>query len=206
MLRVERAFAVHAHLLKERGQAVSVADHMGFLGDWHVIGPFDARGGKGFSTSYPPEKKVDLEATLEGKAGKKLSWRRVTVPETTTGRFPILVDLRKPLGDAEDAVAFAWAAFKVATEQKVEFRGAADDNFTVWVNGVRAFGFEEYQNGVRFDRHRFAVKFRPGVNTVLVKVVQAPKADNPTTNWEFLLRITDPSGRGLTFPSALKAR
>jgi hypothetical protein len=195
-----------AALLKERGEAVSVADHMGFLRDWYLVGPFDGGGGKGFGTAYPPERKVDLEATLEGKRGKKLRWLRTTVAESAAGRIPALVDLRKPLGDAEDAVAFAWTSFTVPSERTVEFRGAADDNFTVWVNGVRAFGFEEYQNGVRLDRHRFSVKLRAGVNTVLVKVCQAPAADNAAPNWEFLLRITDPTGRGVTFPSALKSR
>ena len=195
-----------ASLLKERGVTVSVADHMGFLGDWHLIGPFDARGGKGFRTAYPPEKKVALDATLEGKGGNKLTWKRVTVPERATDRFPLFVDLVKLLGNAEDAVAFAWTAFEVPAKHAVEFRGAADDNFTVWVNGVRAFGFEEYQNGVRLDRHRFSVELRAGVNTVLVKVCQAPAADNPATDWGFLLRMTDPTGRGVKFPSALKAR
>jgi hypothetical protein len=192
--------------LKELGESVSVAEHMGFLGDWYVIGPFDAAGRKSFTTVYPPELKVNLDATLEGKGGTKLTWKRETVKEDLTGRFPILVDLRKPLGDAEDAVAFAWTAFQVDAEQTVEFRGAADDHFTVWVNGVRVFGFEEYRNGVRLDRHRFAVKLRPGVNTVLLKVCQAPAAGNTDPNWEFLLRITDPAGRGVTFPSAQKTR
>ena len=194
-----------AALLKERGETVSVADHLGFLRDWHLIGPFDARGGKGFATVYPPEQKVDLDAMLEGKAGKKLAWRRETVAESAAGRFPILVDLLKPLGNADDAVAYAWTAFTVPMGRTVEFRGAADDNFTVWVNGVRVFGYEEYQNGVRLDRHRFPVKLRAGVNTVLVKVCQGP-GEIAASNWEFLLRITDPTGRGVTFPSALKAR
>ena len=201
----EQAHAFAA-LLKERGEAVSVADHMGFLRDWHLVGPFDAGGGKGFSTTYAPEKKVDLKSTFEGKGGKKLRWVRTTVAETTSGRIPALVDLRKPLGNADDAVAFAYTSFTVPAERAVEFRGAADDNFTVWVNGVRAFGFEEYQNGVRLDRHRFAVKLRAGVNTVLVKVCQAPASPGGPPNWEFLLRITDPAGRGVTFPSALKSR
>lgn len=189
--------------LKERGVIVSLADHMGFLRDWYVIGPFDANRKKGYGTTYPPEKSVDLKATLEGKGGKKLTWVRHTLPDSLTGRFPGFVDLRKPLGDAEDAVAFAWTAVECPREQTVELRGAADDNFTLWVNGTRVFGFEEYQNGVRLDRHRVAVKLRAGVNTILVKICQAPlDADNTLPNWEFLLRITDASGKGVTFPRA----
>ena len=88
--------------------------------------------------------------------------------------------------------------------RRVEFRGAADDNFTVWVNGKRAFGFEEYRNGIRLDRHRFDVRLRAGTNTVLVKVCQAP-ADpaGGDPNWEFLLRLAGPTGRGVPFRSAL---
>ena len=90
-------------------------------------------------------------------------------------------------------------------EQTVEFRGAADDNLSVWVNGARVFGFEEYQNGVRLDRHRFRVPLHKGVNTVLVKVCQAPAdSSNNEPNWEFLLRISDGSGRGFVFDHALR--
>jgi hypothetical protein len=193
--------------LHERGATVSVADHMGFLRDWYVIGPFDSNGSKGFRTAYPPEKKVDLAATLAGKKGETIRWQRLTVAEARTGRFPILVDLRKALGDADDAVAYAWTRFTADAARQVEFRGSGDDNLAVWVNGVRAFGFEEYYNGVRLDRHRFTVKLKAGLNTVLVKVCQAPlDPDNTAPNWEFLLRITDPAGRGVIFPTALKSR
>jgi len=75
-----------------------------------------------------------------------------------------LVDLRQrdALGDADDAVAFAYTEFTVEKAGEVEFRGAADDNFTVWVNGKRVFGFEEYRNGVRLDRTRFRVHLKAG--------------------------------------------
>ncbi len=190
--------------LKMLGVDVSVADHLGFLRQWYVIGPFDARGMKGFTTEYPPEKKIDLQATLEGKGGKKLTWKRHEVKETTTGRHVALVDLRPPLGDAEDAVAFAYTTIKVAAGGEVEFRGAADDNFTVWVNGKRAFGFEEYRNGVRLDRHRFKVRLETGVNTILVKVCQDAKdATNTDPNWAFLVRICDETGKGVAFTPAL---
>jgi hypothetical protein len=196
-----------AALLKERGVEVSIARHMGFLRDWYLIGPFDGLGKKGFRTTYPPEAAVDLAATLEGKGGKKLRWRRFGAPESSTGRIPVLVNLRGPLGDAEDAVAYAWTAFEVPQSCAVELRGAADDNLTVWVNGTKVFAFEEYHNGVRLDRHRFAARLRAGLNTVLVKVVQAPiEPDSTLPNWEFLLRITDATGKGLTFPPAPSMR
>ena len=146
---------------------------------------------------------MDLAASYKGK-GKAVGWKRYHSPETTEGAHVALVNLREPLGDAVDAVAYAHTAFEADEAREVEFRGAADDNLTIWVNGQRAFGFEEYRNGVRFDRHRFRVRLRAGVNTVLLKVCQAP-ADpaHPEPNWEFLLRICDSTGKGLVFPSAL---
>jgi hypothetical protein len=189
--------------LKGLDAPVSVADHFGFLRDWYVIGPFDARGMKGFQTAYSPEEKVDLMASCKGK-GKPVGWKRYRSPEATEGTHVALVNLREPLGDAADAVAYAYTAFEVDEAREVEFRGAADDNLTVWVNGQRAFAFEEYRNGVRLDRHRFRVRLKKGVNTVLVKVCQAP-ADpaHPEPNWEFLLRICDVDGKGLLFKGAL---
>jgi hypothetical protein len=161
---------------------------------------------KGFKTVYPPEEKIDLAASYDGKT-KKLAWKRHLSAETPTGTHVALINLREPLGDAEDAVAYAYTAFEATDGQEVEFRGAADDNLSVWVNGVRAFGFEEYRNGVRFDRHRFRVRLKTGVNTVLVKVCQAPSDPaHREPNWEFLLRICDPDGKGLLFKSALPAK
>ena len=190
--------------LKELGVTVSVADHMGFLREWFAVGPFDANNFNGFKTAYPPEKQADIKATYAGKAGKQIAWKRFSVVETTSGRHAALVDLRPPLGDAEDAVAYAWTALRVKEARDVEFRGAADDNFTVWVNGKRVFGFEEYRNGVRLDRHRFKVRLESGVNTVLVKVCQAPlDAPNRELNWEFLLRVCDETGKGIDIVPAL---
>jgi hypothetical protein len=189
-----------ASRLRGLGVPVSVADHFGFLRDWYVIGPFDAHGMKGFQSSYPPEATQDLTASYEGK-GKRVAWKRYRSAEAIGGAHVALVNLREPLGDADDAVGYAYTALHADQDREVECRGAADDNFTVWVNGTRVFGFEEYQNGVRLDRHRFRAQLRKGRNEVFVKVCQAPA--NPEPNWEFFLRICTGDGKGLLFPDAL---
>jgi hypothetical protein len=191
--------------LLDLGIKVSVARHLGFLTDWYVIGPFDAANKTGFTTVYPPEKNVVLGAALPGKMGK-VQWKRYQVSEPSPrvpGRHVALVDLReaRALGDADDAVAFAYTEITVSEAQQVEFRGAADDNFIIWVNGAKVFGFEEYNNGVRHDRHRFPVQLRKGKNTILVKICQSPPYIAP--NWEFFLRIVDRTGRAVSFESAL---
>ena len=176
--------------LDKVGEKVSVAKHLGFVLDWHVVGPFDAKNLQGFKTKYPPEEKVDLAAEAAGRDGP-LKWKRFTLKEpnpSAGGRFG-LINLLEPLGTHHDAVAFAHATIRVEKSVDAEFRGAADDNFTVWVNGKRVFGFEEYRNGVRHDRHRFKAALKDGDNSVLVKICQAPlDATSPEPNWEFLLR------------------
>jgi hypothetical protein len=116
------------------------------------------------------------------------------------------VDLFKPLGEPDDAVAYAHTAIELPAACEAEFRGAADDNLQVWVNGRRVFGLEEYRNGLRIDRHRFKVALRAGTNTVLVKVCQG-KGDSatPDTTFEFVLRACDPTGLGVPFQYALPA-
>jgi hypothetical protein len=199
---VEQARTV-AVRLGELGEIAPVADHFGFLREWYVLGPFDADGQKGFKTVYPPEKKVDLAAEHAGKHKKSLPWKRLSVPDPPGGRLGV-TDLRVPLGEAEDAVGYAYAVVELPEAREVEFRGAADDNFSVWVNGERVFGFEEYRNGIRMDRHRFKVPLRAGPNAILVKVCQGSgDPGSPDSTWEFLLRICDVSGKGVPFKNAL---
>ena len=179
---------------------VSIAQQMGFITAWHLIGPFDGKGQKGLQTAYPPEAKVDLAEELDGQKGK-VRWKLFQVKEptnTSTDRHQALVSLRDKaaLGNADDAVAFAYAEFHVDQAMKAEMRGSADDNFAVFVNGAKAFSFEEWRNGVRHDRHRFPVELRAGKNSVLVKVSQsAPPNTEP--NWEFFLRVVDATGKGV---------
>jgi hypothetical protein len=192
--------------LETLGVKVSVAQHLGFLTDWYLIGPFDGQGKQGFHIEYPPEKRVALDEELPGQ-GRKVRWQRYQVREanpTTRGGHQALVNLRDKtaLGDADDAVAFAYTEFTVTRDTEVEFRGAADDNFTVWVNGKKVFAFEEYRNGVRLDRHRFSVPLHEGKNAVLVKVCQTP-APNPEPNWEFFLRVVDATGKGIAMKNCL---
>jgi hypothetical protein len=192
--------------LERLGVKVSVAKQMGFLTDWYVIGPFDGGSQKGFQLDYPPQRTVDFKAELKGQAGP-VRWKRYHAKEpapTSGARHQALIDLasKDALGNADDAVGFAYTEFTVPEAIEAEFRGAADDNLTVWVDGKKVFGFEEWRNGVRLDRHRFKVQLLAGKNAVLVKVCQTP-APNPEPNWEFFLRVVDATGKGIVMKNAL---
>jgi hypothetical protein len=193
--------------LEEHKVKVSVGQHMGFLMDWNLIGPFDGKGQTGQQITYPPEKKIDLAEELDGQNGK-VRWKRFRLketPHTSKDRHQALVDLtlKDALGKADDSVAFAYVEFHVDKAMKAEMRGAADDNFVVYVNGAKVFAFEEWRNGVRHDRHRFSVQLKEGKNTVLVKISQSA-APNPEPNWEFMLRVVDATGKGVVSHVARK--
>lgn len=194
--------------LLDLGETVSVAQHLGFLTEWYVVGPFDGMNERSFQFAYPPAKHVDLTAEYEGKGGEKIRWKPLHVREAAPAsrdKHQVLVDLgaRDVFGNVDDAAAFAYTEILMPKAQTVEFRGAADDNMTVWVNGKREFGFEEWRNGVRLDRHRFKVALREGKNAILVKVCQS--LPYIAFNWEFMLRIVDETEKGVAFKSGLPA-
>src|SRR5438309_2074515 len=58
-----------ARELERRGESVDYVAHFGFITRWQVAGVFDNSDEQGFQTSFPPERGVDLRATLIGKGG-----------------------------------------------------------------------------------------------------------------------------------------
>jgi hypothetical protein len=187
--------------LQGLGTQVDVLEHMGFFHTWYLLGPFDGKNMTSFRTVHPPEEKIDLSAEYAGKNGK-IAWKKLDT--TAQERIIGMINLLKAVAETDDAVAYAYTAFEAPASREVEFRGGADDHFTVWVNGRKVFGLEEYRNGVRLDRHRFKVKLNQGVNTVLVKIGQATiDPTNPEMNWEFVLRMVDATGKGFGFRSVL---
>jgi hypothetical protein len=87
--------------LKRLGVAVDLPRHFGFLMKWHVIGPFDNTGRKGFDTPFPPEREIKLDSTYEGK-GKPVKWQ-ASRARMSTGK----IDLNKPLGMEKEATGYA---------------------------------------------------------------------------------------------------
>ena len=51
---------------------------------WQIIGPFDNSEREGFTKVYPPENKIDLSATYQGKEAR--SNGSLLSPKTNTAR------------------------------------------------------------------------------------------------------------------------
>ena len=67
--------------LEASGVKVSVGEHLGFLMDWYLVGPFDGKGQKGVHLTYPPEKSVDLAAESPRVAFEVAEHGRIAVGE-----------------------------------------------------------------------------------------------------------------------------
>lgn len=185
--------------LKSVGQPVSIIDHMGFVIDWYLLGPFDAPGKSGFDKSFPPEALVDLNASYEGQRGK-MSWKR----HQTTDAMGQL-NLATAIAATSEAVGYAYTEIDSPTAQSVQLRCGADDNLTVWVNGEKVLARLQWLNGIRLDRFTAPVQLRRGKNRVLVKICQGPQHKNPAVpnNWSMQLRFCSNDGAAVGVHTSL---
>ncbi len=182
------------------GERVDIAEHFGLVVDWWLVGPFDAPQFSGFAREFPPQQKVDLQATYAGQEGRTIGWVRHHATDPLG-----LVNLVQALAPAKEAVGYAYTELISPRDQAAQLRCGADDNCTVWLNGQKVFGRDQWLNGTRFDRFITPVQLRRGLNQLLVKVCQGPQHVDPqvANNWSLQLRFCDDQGNGLPLRSAL---
>ena len=178
-----------AHALKDLGEPVDLAAHFGFIRTWQLIGPFDSTGGKGYKAVFEPEKKIDLAATLPGKAGKELHWAEYSTSDPYGD-----VDLNKAIGKNMGAAAYAYAVIDSPAEREVEVRAGTKNAVKIFVNGQLIFAKEEYHHGKFLDQHVGRVTLHKGRNTLLLKVCQNEQTDSWAQEWDFQVRICDAVG------------
>ena len=179
------------------GEKADVVEHLGYVVDWLLVGPFDAPGTTGHRQVFPPEQRFDPRAEFVGQSGKKLRWFPYHNPNPG-GEF----DLTKAFSATDEAVAYArveleWEPSRPLPEAQV--RCGADDNCAIWLNGEKVFGRDQWLNSSRPDRFITPVKLRSGKNTLLVKICQGPHHVDPTIGnaWTMQIRFCDPTGAGL---------
>ncbi len=177
--------------LKRLGVAVDLARHFGFLMQWCVIGPFDNTDRKGFDTVFPPEQKIELQASYPGK-GKEVKWQEFTSADEL-GK----IDLNKPLTMLKESTAYAVATFESTTERDAELRLGCKNAWKIWLNGELLFGRDEYHRGQQMDQYKLKCHLRKGVNTILVKACQNEQKEEWTVEWEFQLRVCDSTGTAI---------
>lgn len=165
-------------------KTVELADSLGFITDWKVIGPFKNERNTEFYTEFPPEQEIDFSAEYEGKE-RKVAWR--TVPrKNVTGTVPIHALYEPDSG----VVAYALAYVKVDEDTDAAVRFSSDDGLRLWVNDALLESLEIHRN-VAFEQNVVGAKLKAGWNKILLKVAQRENS------WEYRLRFTKPDGTPL---------
>ena len=178
--------------LEKSGQKIDVHSLMGFLVEWTTIGPFDNTERQGFGTEYPPEEKIDLKASYQGK-NEKVKWSAFS----TADPFGML-NVNTQYGEVKEALAYAHTIYESDSAQPAQFRIGSKNAWKLWLNGDLLFARDEYhRGGTRVDQFIIDGKLRKGTNEILVKVCQNEQTQSWTKQWEFCLRVTDPSGTAL---------
>ncbi len=174
--------------LKALGREVDLARHFGFLMQWKLLGPFDNTGSVAFDTAYPPEEKLDVTASYEGR-GQTVAW----IDHTTADRLG-MVDLNQGLGKHKGAVAYATTSFVAPEARAIELRLGCTNANKVWLNGRLLGGNNFYHAGEFVDQYVFRGQLRAGDNQILVKVLQNEQTESWAQVWQFQLRVCDAAG------------
>jgi hypothetical protein len=191
VVRDEDQARIIAGTLKKMGETLDLPKHFGFLTKWHVIGPFDNTGMKGFDTAFPPEKEVKLDAAYPGK-DKEVNWQ----PAESTDEYGKL-DFNKPLGATKEVTGYAFTTFEAAEAREAELRIGCKNAWKIWVNGEFLFGRDEYHRGQQMDQYKVKCRLKKGANTILVKCCQNEMKEEWTVEWEFQLRVCDAGGTAI---------
>jgi hypothetical protein len=185
--------------LKDLGYDVDLVQHAGFLMNWHLIGPFDNKAGKGFAVAYPPESEIDLGKSYDSGYTDKddkpvglVSWKPFS-SKMTEGDF----DIAKLTAPYKGAVMYAETEYESDKAQPVEFRLSTPNAWKLWLNGEPLFAREEYHRGRFFDQYQVRGELKPGKNTLLLKVCQNEQKDDWAQDWVFQFRVCDLTGRAL---------
>ena len=180
-----------AKRLKELGQEIDLAKHLGFILDWKLIGPFANVEQKGVETRYPPEKALDFSAEYDGKEGK-VRWKEY-VSKDANG----IVDLNIGVGQHVEAVGYAATEFTSSAARDVEVRIGCYTAFKLWLNGELVLDRGDAYTGMSFDHYRTKIRLREGKNTLLMKVCNDVPPPQVPKLWRFQLRVCDADGAAI---------
>jgi len=129
---------------------------------WHIIGPFDNSGNKGFLMEYPPEREVDLEKSYQGLSGE-VKWTKAQ-----GGRSKSCVDFAHIFGVKEWATAYAYTTISSEEEKDAQLRIGSRWSVVVWLNNEPIFR-QSIGRISAPDQDVIDIKLKAGENKLLIK-------------------------------------
>lgn len=188
-----------AKSLGELGDKIDLADELGLIRRWWVIGPFDNTASAEFETVYLPEQvylhegrlpadwlKADATVVKDGGKGQA-AMSHLVVSDHSFG----VVSINPALQNAKDAIAYGYVEFDVAEGVQAVARIGCITASKVWVNGQFVMGNEVYHSGTRIDQYVGDCQLLPGRNSVLIKICQNAQTESWAQDWQFQFRLTD---------------
>jgi tetratricopeptide (TPR) repeat protein len=182
-----RAAATRAWYLRQLGRREEAAKELTGLGLVEAVmalGAFDNEDGKGFAEAYPPEKSVDLGATVPGSV-VPVKWREIhALPHAGT------LSPASYVYPHQHAVAYVavWVSVPAATQAVL--RLSTDVPVAAWVDHAEVVR-EDRLRHYGYDNVTAPVSLHSGANEILVK------SGVKTGGWNLGLRFTDAAGEPL---------
>ncbi|WP_182870872.1 hypothetical protein [Stieleria mannarensis] len=195
-----------AKLLGDLDVNIDLADELGMMRRWWLIGPFDNTDSEHFDTAYVPEHRYlesgspiakDAAGDPKPEAGKQqtVNWQQIQSDDKLG-----MVDLNGPLSNEKDAAAYLFATFTVEnadTPLAAQARIGCITANKVWINGKLVSSNEVYHSGTRIDQYVDDCELVEGENTVLIKVLQNAQTQPWAQDWQFQFRLTRPDGSAI---------
>ena len=131
---------------------------------WHHCGPYDnGQNDVGLDIVFPPEKRIDLKATHQGKSGP-VGWLRVKPDEKG------YVDLRAFLGkDSPNSVSYVYREIESPADQEARVLLGTDGASKLWVNGREVYNNRQHRPALP-EAASVAVSLKKGRNRLLLKL------------------------------------
>ncbi|MFH1740123.1 MAG: DUF4838 domain-containing protein, partial [bacterium] len=153
----------------------------GLVTTWNAIGPFDNVNRRGHDSIYPPELKIDLDATYNGMEGP-VKWKVISTPEDEG-----YVNLLDHFSPNEFVTVYALNYLHVDRDVDVQLRIGSNDTLKVWLGGEQVWEFGSGRPA-KLDEDIIPVHLKAGCTPVLLKISQLG------LNWGFYFRVTDTEG------------
>ncbi len=152
-----------------------------FARQYLVLGPFPRVSLENIDAPLPPESELNLDGTFDGIDSKTVRWQE------TSAESDGMLDLRKNIGSAPVAVAYALCYVYAPKLMDVTLLLGSDDEVAVWLNGTEIHRVNLKRPAVA-DEDGIPCQLNAGWNKVLCKIGQSG------WTWGLYLRFTDAEG------------